>query len=452
MKIQFLVWLLPCSIIFCTCKNIHAQTSSDWPSFRGEGGRGIADGFAIRTEWNAGADSKIQDGVKWQVPIPGLGHSSPVLVGDQIFLLTAVSKSGFAELKIGPGGEPNAANDNEEQSWLMLCFNKNSGEELWRSTLHEGKPQVTRHAKATHANTTLCIQGNRIIAFLGSEGLYCYDLNGVLQWKRDLGRINISKYGIGWGFASSPAVHKDKIAIVCDDPDNPYVALLRLEDGQDVWRVFRKGVCERSWGTPCIYSHADGIQVIINGWPWIVAYDFGSGREIWRIHGGGDNPVPTPFEASGNIYITSAHGADSPIYVVRPDARGDLSEHASNQGFVWKVQRGGAYMSTPIVYGGYLYLGNSNGTVRCFDAKSGNKVYEQRLDNGASIIASLVAGDGKIYCASEHGVVYVLSAGPEFKVLARNPMGEPCFATPAISEGHLYFRTTRRLIAINADK
>ena len=161
--------------------------------------------------------------------------------------------------------------------------------------------------------------------------------------------------------------------------------------------------------------------------------------------------MPTPFEAHGWIYVTNAHGAQSPIFVVRPEANGDISPSAAagiHESIVWSTTRGGSYMSTPVVYGDYLYLGNSNGVVRCFNALTGQKVYEQRLDTGASIIASLVAAEGKIYCASENGTVYVLAAGPAFKVLARNNLGQPCFATPAISQGVLYFRTTESLMAI----
>ncbi|MCP4506552.1 MAG: PQQ-binding-like beta-propeller repeat protein, partial [Fuerstiella sp.] len=232
-----------------------------------------------------------------------------------------------------------------------------TGDELWRQTAHRGRPRATRHLKATHANTTVAITGNDVLVFFGSEGLHCYDLNGVLKWSRDLGVINISKYGIVWGFASSAAIHRDRIAIVCDDPENPFVAVLRLSDGEDLWRVSRKEICERSWGTPFIHSNSGRTQVVVNGWPWIVSYDLTNGREFWRIRGGGDNPVPTPFAAHGLIYVTNAHGAQSPIYAVRPGAKGVLSlpeadaETDSSTSVVWSTTRGGSYMSTPVVYG-----------------------------------------------------------------------------------------------------
>lgn len=428
-----------------------ASNAQNWPAFRGTGARGVADGFPARTAWNADAMSGDIEGVMWRTPVPGLGHSSPIIFGNRIFLASAVAEAGDAPLSIGRSGKPTAADDHGVQSWVVLCFDKRTGKELWRQVAHTGKPQASRHAKATHANTSLTTDGRNLLAFFGSEGLYCYDLDGNLKWSRDLGVINISKYGIGWGFASSPAIHQDRIALVCDDPDNPYVVVLRLENGEELWRVSRKDVCERSWGTPMIHAGAERTQVVVNGWPWIVSYDLNSGKELWRIRGGGDNPVPTPFEANGWIYITNSHGGQSPIYVVRPEASGDVTpspEAPASDAMVWSTMRGGSYMSTPVVYGDYLYLGNTNGVIRCFNATTGEKIYEERLETGASIISSLVAADGKIYCASENGAVYVLAAGAEFKILAQNEMGEPCFATPAVSEGVLFFRTTKSLLAI----
>ena len=463
------------AVVFCVCAGfvltaVGADKVSHWPSFRGQENRGVADGYPVRSSWQADASAE-KVGVLWSTPVPGLGHSSPIVWGDKLFLATAISTDGKAPLKIGRGGRPEAADDNGEQSWVVLCYDRLTGRELWRKTAHRGRPRATRHAKATHANTSLITDGKNLVAFFGSEGLYCYDLDGELQWSRDLGVINISKYGIGWGYASSPAIHKDRIALVCDDPENPFLVVLRLSDGEEVWRESRAGICERSWGAPFIHQSPERTQVVINGWPWIVSYDLNTGKEFWRIRGGGDNPVPTPFEANGWIYITNAHGAMSPIYVVRPDASGDISpaeeppaeepaekepaekepaanEPAANNAIVWSRSRGGSYMSSPIVYRGYLYLGNSNGVIRCLDAKTGETIYEKRLGPGAAILSSLVAADGKVFCASENGTVYVLAAGPEFNVLARNKMGNACFATPAISQGVLYFRTTENLVAV----
>lgn len=426
------------------------QSESDWPTFRGPLGNGIASG-SVPESWSADSKAGEVERVLWQIDVPGLGHSSPVITGDRLFLATAVASNGKAPLKVGPGGRPEAAEDNGEQSWLLLCYDKHNGKEIWRRTAHRGIPRATRHAKATHANTSVVVSGDCVVVFFGSEGIYCYDFEGELRWSRDLGVINVSKYGIGWGFASSPAVHSDRIALVCDDPANPFLVLLNLKDGKEVWRVSRAKICERNWSTPYIHSSAKRTQIVVNGWPWVVSYDLKTGKEFWRIRGGGDNPVPTPFESNGWIYLTSAHGGLSPIYVVRPEANGDVTpteDKSSNEGVVWSTPRGGCYMSTPVVCGDYLFLGNSNGVLRCFHAVTGEQLYEKRLGAKAGVIASLVAADNRVYCASENGTVYVLAAGPKFELLAENKMGQPCFATPAISNGVIFVRTSEKLVAI----
>ena len=219
---------------------VYHQT--DWPSFRGAGARGVAEGYPIRTKWNADPASSDDlpagetNGVLWQTKVPGLGHASPVISGDKVFLLTAIASAGDVPLQTKRGGNVKAADDNGEQEWLVLCYDKNNGKELWRKTVRKSKPRASRHPKATHANTSVCVDGKHVIAFLGSEGIYCYDMAGELLWKKDLGTIDVSKYGIGWGFASSPAIHDDKIVIVCDAPKDPYLAALRLSDGKEIWK------------------------------------------------------------------------------------------------------------------------------------------------------------------------------------------------------------------------
>jgi outer membrane protein assembly factor BamB len=425
----------------------------EWPSFRGAGGRGVGDNRPLPESWNADASAGRVSGVIWRSAVPGLGHSSPIICRGRIYVPSAVHTAGSkAPLKVGPnGGASTAAKDDEEQGWVILCYDSALGKQLWRKTARRSQPRVTRHEKATHANTTLATDGEHLVAFFGSEGLYCYDLDGRLLWSRDLGVINISKYGIGWGYGSSPAIHQDHIALVCDDPANPFIAAVRLADGRELWRTSRKGISERSWGTPLIHTDGTSTQVVANGWPWIVSYDLETGRERWRLKSGGDNPIPSPFVANGWIFVTNAHGGKAPIFAIRPGARGDISlaEGAtSNDAIVWSNEQGGSYISTPVVYGDYIYLGNTNGVLRCFEAKTGRKMYEERLGADASIYASLVAADGKIFCPSEDGVVYVVKAGGEFKLLARNRMGEPCYATPAVAGGALYFRTTESLIAV----
>jgi len=436
--------------VFATglCATAVRAAEGDWLEFRGRGAVGVADGRRTAHSWNADTSAGPVTGVRWTAAVPGLGHSSPIVANNRVYICSAVRKAaGKAPLKIEVGGQPTAADDNDEQSWVVLCYDAATGKELWSRTSKSGIPRATRHEKATHANTTLASDGKHLVAFFGSEGLHCYEL----LWSRDLGVVNISKYGIGWGYGSSPAIYQDRIVLLCDDPSNPFLAVFSLRDGKELWRVSRKGICERSWATPYVHAGANAVQIVANGWPWTVSYDLETGKERWRIGGGGDNPIPTPFSANGWIYVTNAHGGKAPVWAIRPDAKGDLTPPASGQpnpGLVFHAAGMGSYISTPVVYGNHIYLGNSNGVLRCLDAKTGEKKYEQRLSPDAQIYASVVAADGKIYVPSLDGVVYVVKAGPEFQLLSRNQMGEPCFATPAIWNGNILIRTTSSLVAI----
>ena len=191
--------------------------------------------------------------------------------------------------------------------------------------------------------------------------------------------------------------------------------------------------------------------MVANGWPYAVSYDAATGKEIWRLQSGGDNPIPTPFAAGGLIFVANGHG-NAPVFAVRPTASGDISLAAnasSNAHVVWSNARNGAYIQTPLVYRGLLYSGTNAGVLKCYDAQAGTQHYEQRLTTEpAAFSASPVAGDGKVYCTGEEGQVIVVREGQTCEVLARNQMGESCMATPAISRGTLYLRTRSHLVAI----
>ncbi|MBL8177444.1 MAG: PQQ-binding-like beta-propeller repeat protein [Bryobacterales bacterium] len=415
-----------------------ADPQVHWPSFRGAEASGVADGFPLPVAWKA----------KWKTAVPGLGHSSPVIWGNKLFVATAVSALGKAPLKLGLYGDRDAADDNGEQSWKVLCFDKRNGRLLWERTARKSAPRAQRHMKATHANTTVATNGERVVAFFGSEGLHCFDLDGRAVWSKDLGTINVSKYGVGWGYASSPALHGDRIVLQIDAPDDPYLAAFRLSDGERVWRTARKDACERSWATPLVYRQANRTQVVANGWPYVASYDLETGRELWRLKGGGDNPIPAPFAAHGMLYVANGHGAEAPVWAIKPEAKGDIS---GSDFVVWTERRNGAYIQTPLVYRDWLYSGTNNGVLKCYDARTGKMHYQQRLGAGLTgFSASPVAGDGKVYCASEDGDVWVIAAGAEYRELARHSLGDSVMATPAISEGALYFRTREALVAVAA--
>jgi outer membrane protein assembly factor BamB len=307
--------------------------------------------------------------------------------------------------------------------------------------------------KATHANSTLATDGERLIAFFGSEGLYAYDLKGKQLWKKDLGVLDAGWFtdpSYQWETGSSPIIHDNVVVILADVQKDSFLAAFSASDGKELWRVPRTDV--PTWGTPTIHQVGNQTQIIVNGWRHIGAYDFKTGKEIWKMKGMGDIPVPTPIVHEGFVYITQAHGPGSPVYAIRETATGDISlaaDATSNAAIAWSYPKGGGYMATPVIYGGLIYIVNYNGVLMVYDARTGERKVQQRLSTTASAFTSSpIAADGKVYQASEDGHVYVLKAGPTYGLVAENDMGESVLATPAISEGALIFRTQGHVLSI----
>jgi outer membrane protein assembly factor BamB len=427
-----------------------ARPGIDWPSFRGLDASGVAEGAPAPTTWDVPGNKNL----KWRVPVPGLAHSSPVVWGNRVCTASAVSGQPDPQLKVGLYGDIASVIDATEHRWLVICYDKQTGKQLWQQTAHVGVPKVKRHTKSTHASSTLATDGRYILAFFGSEGLFAYDMNGKPAWKKDFGLLDSGFFMVPdaqWGFASSPVVHRDRVIIQVDVQKGSFVAALDLATGKELWRTARNDV--PTWSTPAVHVNGARSQVIVNGWKHIGGYDLATGKELWRMTGGGDIPVPTPIAAHGLIYITNAHGKMSPIYAIRPTAEGDITlkeGETANQHIAWSYVRDGGYMQTPIVYGDLLYVCRDNGILSVYDAKTGQRHYQSRMADGRTgFSASPVASNGRLYFTSEEGDVYVIKAGTAFEQLAVNPLGEVAMATPAISEGTMFFRTRGHLIAVS---
>jgi outer membrane protein assembly factor BamB len=421
----------------------------DWPSFRGVAARGVGEGEAPPLQWS------VPEGrsVRWRVPVTGLGHSSPVVWGDRVCTASAVSGQPDPQLKVGLYGDITSIQDTTEHQWLVMCFDKASGKLQWERTAHAAVPKVKRHPKSTHASSTLATDGQHIVAFFGSEGLYAYSITGDLLWKKDFGLLDSGFFMVPdaqWGFASSPVIHDGKVIVQADVQKGSFVAAFDVRTGKELWRSARADV--PTWSTPAVVTDGGRAQVVVNGWKHIGGYDLATGKELWRMTGGGDIPVPTPIVAHGLVFITNAHGKLAPIFAIRPTAAGDITlkdGESSNGHIAWSHMRDGSYMQTPIVYGDVLYVCRDNGVLGAYDARSGQRHFQGRLGDGQTgFSASAVAADGRLYYTSEDGDVYVVKAGTQFEVLATNPLGEVAMATPAISEGVLFFRTRGHLTAI----
>lgn len=445
----FAYFILPwLSLSACSVLAGEPGTAS-WPSFRGPQASGLADNDSLPTHWSV----QRGENIKWKIAIPGLGHSCPVIWGDRIFVTTAVKESGEADLKIGLYGDIASVNEMETHHWRLFCLDKATGKMLWEKTARKAVPRIRRHPKSSHANSTPATDGKRVVCFFGSEGLACFDLDGNVLWQKDLGSLNAGYFrapSAEWGFGSSPIIHGSRVFVQCDVQTNSFVAAFHLEDGTEIWRTARKDV--PTWSTPTLWSRDGQAQLLINGYLHSGGYDPETGKEIWKLTGGGDIPVPTPIVAHDLIFLTSAHGNLSPIYAIRGEAKGEitLAGDASTNAFIaWSIKRGGNYMQTPIVVGDLLYCCNDAGVLSCFQARTGQVHYRERLGGGRSgFTASPVATKNHAYFTSEEGTVYVVKASPKFEILSTNDLGEACLATPAISQGRLFFRTRHRLIAV----
>jgi outer membrane protein assembly factor BamB len=443
--------LLIVSVVLGMTIMLLSQNKNDgknWPSFRGPNASGIAENYPTPVSWDVETSKNIQ----WKIELPGLAHSSPVIWGNRLFVTTATGEAD-AELNVGLYGNIQSVDDTSVHEWKVYCLDKRTGKILWEKTAHKGIPKVKRHPKGTHANSTPATDGNHVVAFFGSEGLYCYDMEGELIWKKDFGLLDSAFFMVPsaqWEFASSPVIHQGVVIVQCDALNTAFLAALDVQTGEEIWRTARDDV--PTWSSPTIHVGEERTQVIVNGFKHIGGYDFETGKELWEISGGGDIPVPTPVVAHGMVFINGAHGRLSPIYAIGLESEGDISlkeEETSNKSVVWSVRRGGSYMLTPLVYGEFLYNLQWNGALTCYKAITGEVVYKEQLGKMTGFSASGVAADGNLYFPSEEGDVFVLKAGPEFEVLATNSMKDECMATPAISEGTLYFRTHHYLIAVS---
>lgn len=430
-------------------------SSVNWPGFRGVGSRGIADGQNAPAEWTVDEDESENKNLKWKTPVAGLGMSCPSVWGDRVFVTSAVAEGEQQNVKIGLYGDVASVEDDREYQFKVVCLSKSSGSVLWERVANQAKPMVKRHAKSSHANPTVATNGQHVVAFFGSEGLYCYDINGDLKWKRDLGFLDSGWFydpGYQWGFGSSPIIYKDRVIVQCDIQGQSFIAALQLSDGKEIWRTAREEI--PTWSSPTVHEFDGMTMVITNGTKAARGYDMKDGSELWSLTGHSEIVVPTPSVAHGLIFLSSGYSPIQPIYAIKPSAHGDVSLKSGatkNESIEWSVKRGGPYMPTPIVYGDYLYCCANSGILSCYEAKTGKQVYRKRMKapGGAlSFTASPIAADGNLFCTAEDGRVLVVEAGPKFKLVRTNTLGESVLATPAVSEGMMIFRGQNHVIAV----
>jgi outer membrane protein assembly factor BamB len=425
-------------------------SAQHWPSFRGANAAGVADGTPTAVKWNAPAG----ENVAWKTPVPGVAVSSPIVWGDRVFVSTAISSDPTQGIRTGLYGDVEPVKDSSKHTWRLLALDKKSGKVLWDKVAYEGVPKTKRHPKSSQASATPVTDGRHVIVSFGSEGLYAYDFDGKLLWQKNLGVLNAGWFfdpDYEWGFGSSPIIYKNMVILQCDIQRDSFIAAFDTDTGKEIWRTRREEI--PSWSTPTIFEVNGKAELVTQATTFTRGYDPMTGMELWKYSGNSEIAIPTPIVGPGIVVITNGYRGVQPIVALKPGATGDitLQNDATKSEFVsWSTKRGGPYIPTPLIYGDQLYVLH-NGVLTSYKVATGEQIYQKRLGGtGGSFSASPVAADGKIYCSSEDGDVYVIKAGPEYEELAKNPIGEVVMATPAISDGLIIFRALKHVYAIKA--
>ena len=413
----------------------------DWAYWRGPDSDGMARGDAP-LNWSD------TENVRWKIPVPGLGQSSPVLWGDRIFITTAIQTGSAPKKepapKSGRGGFNMAAQGPQaEHKFDVLCIDRKTGEILWQRTATTAAPHEGFHGQyGSFASNSPVTDGRHVYAFFGSRGIYCYDMDGNLLWGKDFGVKMRMRMAFGEGMA--PVLSGDRLILVFDHEEDSFMVVLDKNSGKEIWKVARDEGSE--WAAPLVVEYEGRKQIITNGTNKVRSYDFNSGEVIWECGGLGANPIPAPVRQDDLVFVMT--GFMNPnLMAIRLGGTGDLT---GTDYIVWNQTRGNSYTASPVLFENKLYVLTDDAKFSCYNARTGEPYYHQeRLPGVFSFKSSPVGANGKLYIASENGVVLVLKMGEKFEVLATNTMPDQMFvATPAISDGEIFLRSQTQLFCI----
>lgn len=429
--------------------------AESWPQFRG----GRADGVAQSSHpirWSE------QENVAWVAKLHGEGWSCPVIWGDQVFLTEAVPVStgqAGVDSKVeeyrGGGGSRRDDLTQTTYQWQVVSLDARTGQERWRQTARQGRPVMPRHSTNTYATETPITDGQRVYAYFGMMGVYCYDLQGRLLWSKDLGSYEMRA---GWGTASSPVLFAEKLFLQIDNEQQSFLVALDAATGEEIWRTPRE---EKSqYSTPIIWQNSKRAELIAGGTVYR-SYDPETGKLLWQLNMDKGRSSATPLAVGDRLYIgtelRNRGGADDGggfLFAVKPGGTGDisLSDGQSNSEFIeWRLQRSGIQMASPVLCQGHLYLfERRSGVVHCVHAATGEKVYQKRVPGARAFWASPWSLDDKVFCIDSGGTTFVLKGGPEFELIGQNEVDELTWSTPAIANDALFFRTATRLVCFQS--
>ena len=440
-------YLFTFGILVTMIIGLQAEETTNWPQFRGPGARGVAKGKGLPTTWST------TENVKWCVPVPGRGWSSPVIWGDKVFLSSAISTGKEKTVKKGLyfGGNEKTPSPNQHR-WMIYCFSFESGEKLWEQEANVGKPLTPRHIKNNYAPETQVTDGNLIYTYFADQGLFANDLDGELKWKR---KMKAYKTRYNWGSAASPALHGDFIYILNDNEQNSFIEAIDKNTGETLWRRDRNE--KSNWSTPFVWENSLRTEIITIGTGKTRSYGL-DGTLLWKLVADMSSiTIATPFTAHGLLYLTSGYVGDKhkPIYAIQPGGKGTINlkkNRPVDKSIVWRQPNAAPYNPSTLVYKDLLYVLYDFGFLACFNAKTGEKIYDKvrvRKRQRTPFTASPWAYNDKVFCLSEDGDCFVYKAGRKNELLHINKLDELCMATPGIARGSLFIRTASKLYRIS---
>ena len=399
-------------------------SADNWGHWRGPIGNGAASTATPPTEWSSTKN------VKWKVEVPGIGSSSPVIWGDQVFVTTAVSQD---------GGD---ARSLTTLQFKLLCFDRKDGKLKWQKTAVVAKPHQETHGTNGFASASPCTDGQHVYAHFGSRGLYCYAMNGDLAWKRDDFPKMETRNSFGEG--SSPTLEGDLIVVPWDHEGSSALYALDKRTGNTIWKTDRdEPTC---WATPLVVEHAGRKQVIMNGQTCARSYDLETGKELWRCAGQTQRPCASPVADKDLVFVTSGHKG-SFLGAFRLDGQGDIQ---GTKSVAWTIDQDTPDIGSPLLSAGRIYFHKAkSGQLSCVDAATGKPFYmASRIPGLDTIYASPVAAGGHVYLTSRNGTTVVIKDAHDLQIEATNSLGETVDATPAPVDNQLFIRGEQHLFCI----
>jgi len=407
-----------------------------WPQWRGPQANGISTTAKPPLEWSETKN------VRWKVPIPGRGSSSPIVWGDKVFVTSAVPVGVAGDAQHAPRG---GLTPRGLHRFVVLAFDRQTGKVVWERVAREQEPHEASHVdNGTWASSSAVTDGEHLYAYFESFGLYAYDMNGTKVWEKDLGDKRMrSQFGEG----STPALHGNTLVIVWDhlNGDGSFVVAIDKRDGRELWRKPRAEI--DTWATPLILNVNDRPQAVVPAMQRIRGYDLATGDIVWEGDGLTMNPIPSPVHEDGLVFLMSGFQGNDLRAVRIADAKGNID---GTSAVAWSFDRDTPYVPSPIVVGGVLYfLKTNSGVLSAFDAKTGKPFYQnQRLAGVPNVFASPVSAQGRVYFTGREGTTLVIKAGPALEVLATNTLDDAFDASPALVEGEMYMRGLRSLYCL----